>query len=81
MRFPAASGGYILVRGRTVYDGERYVLIEDSSGEVVHYTYSLSDLQAAARSNSRHFSDEVITPEQYKEIYGVPFDFFYDDCV
>ena len=57
------------------------MLIEDSNGAVIHYTYSLSDLQAAAHRYSEYFSDEVITPEQYKEIYGVPFDFFYDDCV
>ena len=74
------SGGYILDRGKGVaYAEERYVLIRDSDGAVIHHSYSLSELQKAARQHSDTFSDEVINRDQYEQIYGTPFQFFYDD--
>lgn len=72
----AATGGYILDMGEGAGD-MRYLLVRDSNGRVLDARANLEDIQnmidksnACAPEGFVLASKDVITPEQYKTIYG-----------
>ena len=73
----AVSGGYILDRGTDIEDSFRYVVIDPKTGDSVSYNNDLASAQQMANGafndpwrNFPKYGDEIITPDQYKEIFG-----------